>query len=112
MKTIHECLADVYGNYQLVAMRQVGEDRLTHGVNGYVVGHTSTKEKGYALWSYVDWSNHPNRTDRDRGFEIMYGLYDLTKYEAMLLLDKKVTEAKENYEWLIPGTNINIKDEE
>lgn len=67
----------------------IGVDPDMHSYNYIVVGMSKGRDKGkpgmfgdYATWYGIDWTHHPNPSDRARGCVIGEGHYDMTEEEA------------------------------
>lgn len=83
-------LADAgYYGFTVEHVFPIGVDPDMHSYNYIVVGMNKGRSPGkppifgdYATWYGVDWSHHPNPSNRSRGCVIMEGHYDMTEEEA------------------------------
>ncbi len=93
--------------YDLVSVRQLGEDPGTHSIRSVVIGHTdcSYSDAGYAVWNCIDWKTAPAKEDRRRGIDICVGSYNLTREEALEEEGMRYTDLMQRYTWLVPGTD-------
>ena len=92
--------------YDLVSVRQLGEDPGTHSIRSIIIGKAKGAyyDRPYAVWNCIDWNSAIYKEDRKRGIEICKGGYALTREEAIAEEGIRYMDLMQRYTWLVPGT--------
>ncbi len=104
-RTITQTLQSV--GYDLVSVRQLGEDPGTHSTRSVVIGKTDAmySEASYAVWNCIDWRSAYDKQSRKLGVELCAPAYNLTREDAIEEEGMRYMDLMQRYTWLVPGTN-------
>ena len=94
--------------YELESMRMVGEDGWNHCVHYILLGKKPDsiwQDAQFATWVMVDWTNHPEKADRQRGAELYYGHYQIDNSYAQKAFEERYRSKLEGAYWVFPGTD-------
>ena len=83
--------------YDLTDEKVVGKDPEMGYVESVVIGRRRSDGR-YAVWYGVDWTKHPNASDRANGYTITQGAYDLTLAEARAESARRLQRSSK-YRW-------------
>ena len=92
--------------YDLVSVRQLGEDPGTHSIRSIVIGVTDAiySDSRYAVWSCIDWRTAYDKQARKRGVELCAPVFNLTRVDAIGEEGARYMDLMQRYTWIIPGT--------
>ena len=82
----------------------IGTDPDMHGVNYIVIGMPMDPKLqamgyGYATWLGIDWTHHPNSSDREAGCVLQCGHYMMTEVEAFADASERVMDYQRRFRW-------------
>ena len=102
-RTISQALESM--GFELVSVRELGEDPGTHTVRSIVIGKFpgSYYAEPYAVWNCVDWKKG-NREMGKAGIELCNETARLTRSEAIAEEGRRYVDLMQRYTWLVPGT--------
>lgn len=95
--------------YELESMRLVGEDGWNHSVYYILLGKKPDsiwQDAQFATWVMVDWTDHPEKADRERGAELHNGHYQIDNRRALCEFDRRYRSKLEASYWIHPDTKL------
>ena len=103
-RTVTQALGSM--GFELVSVRELGEDPATHTVRSIVIGRFPGNyyTEPYGVWNCVDWKKG-NREYGRAGIELCNAITRLTRSEAIAEENRRFVDLMDRYTWLVPGTD-------
>ena len=105
MTTISQALESM--GYELVSVRELGEDPGTHTIRSIVIGRIpgNYHDRPYAVWNCVDWKGRLGSDYGKVGIELCNDTSNLSRSEAIAEEGCRYIDLMQRYTWLVPGTD-------
>lgn len=105
MGTISQTLESM--GYELVSVRELGEDPGTHTIRSIVIGRIpgNHHDRLYAVWNCVDWKDRLGRDFGKEGVELCNVTSRLSRSDAIAEEGRRYIDLMQRYTWFVPGTD-------